>query len=468
MLLAISVGSVQAFEFDGKKWLGAETEFYVSLEGTSGTGIMWQTAFIDALTDWNEATDFNFIVREEFRDPCALEFENGVNFTTDVCGTEFGKNTLAVTLNRTIAQLLGPPNIVESDIVINLGTPLDIFDGSLVQFGRSFDGVDFTRVALHELGHALGLDHEATVASIMAPTVGDLDSLTEDDIAAVNTLYGGLSTCEIRPLVYGRVSDSLTEGDCRVDELTVGGSDDSFIDLYSFELTETTILQFDSASTDLDSVLLLADSKLQFIGFDDKQSGSCSSTLKQTLGPGSYLLMTNTFDVPVQEACGNTGSYELTVTFSSTGAPDLGNTISLNGGVSTARFDAGITADNGGSFGNQFNSTQALDLDVSMDIDPLHVGQPGFLIVAAIVEGEILLLNQQGQFISFSANPVHFTKASEKVLASTEKLTILSDFVPVEVGIDSITVDFVFGYGLDSDPAEVYYHQTPLNLIIVP
>ena len=468
LALAFCFVSVMAFDFSGEKWPGGETEFYFALEGTSGTGILWNTAFREALTDWNEATDFNYILREESHDPCAIDLMNGVDFTADVCGSEFGENTLAVTLTSTRAQILGPPRLEEADIVINQNNTLDIFDGNLVQFGRQFDGIDFRRIALHELGHALGLDHEVSNLAIMAPTADDLDRLTSDDIAGANTLYGGLSNCTIRQLRYGQTSDSLAAGDCTVDELTLGNRDDSFIDVYSLELVESTTIQFEMASTGLDSVLILADSKLQYLDFDNKQSGSCSSSLSQTLDPGSYLILANTFDEPVQEACGGTGSYELTVTFSSSGNPDLGNSTSLNGGSSSARFRAGVTADNGSSFGNRFSASDSLDLDINIDIDPSHVGQPGFLIIAALVNGEILLLNQQGQFVNYTHNSAQLIKATTKVLGATEAFAVLTDFVPAEVGIDSIIVDFFVGYGLDSDPTEVYFHQTPLNLIIVP
>ena len=468
MLVACWVVAAVAFDFSGEKWPGGETEFYFALEGTSGTGRLWNTAFSEALLDWNGATDFNYILRQESRDPCVSDSLNGVDFREDVCGTEFGEQTLAVTLISTQKQLLGPPKMTEADIVVNQGVPLDIFDGNLQQFGARFDGIDFRRIALHELGHALGLDHELSASAMMAATVSNLDRLTEDDIAGVNTLYGGLANCTVRVLSYGQTTDALTAGDCTVDELTLGNSDDSFIDVYSFELVESTTIQFEMASTGLDSVLILADSKLQYLGFDDKQSGSCSSSLSQTLDPGSYLILANTFDEPVQEACGGTGSYELTVTFSSSGTPDLGVGTSRNGGSANAQFSAGITADDGGSYGNRFSASASLDLDISIDIDPLHVGQAGFLIIGAIVDGGILLLNQQGQFIQYAQNSAPLIRASSKVLNATEALAVLTDFVPAEVDIDSITVDFFIGYGLDSDPTEVYFHQTPLNLIIVP
>jgi hypothetical protein len=50
--------------------------------------------------------------------------------------------------------------------------------------------IDFYRVALHELGHFMGLDHETTNAAIMQPIIGDLDSLQQDDIDGANSLYG--------------------------------------------------------------------------------------------------------------------------------------------------------------------------------------------------------------------------------------------------------------------------------------
>jgi hypothetical protein len=51
------------------------------------------------------------------------------------------------------------------------------------------------RVALHELGHMLGLDHPdekgQRVTALMNSILGDMDALTEDDIAGAQSLYGG-------------------------------------------------------------------------------------------------------------------------------------------------------------------------------------------------------------------------------------------------------------------------------------
>ena len=84
LLVACWFVAAMAFDFDGEKWPGAENEFYFDLGGRSGTGILWNTAFREALLDWNEATDFNYILREESRDPCLRDSLNGVDFTEDV------------------------------------------------------------------------------------------------------------------------------------------------------------------------------------------------------------------------------------------------------------------------------------------------------------------------------------------------------------------------------------------------
>ena len=51
-LLAVFLsGQLQAFEISGSKWLGAQADYYVDIEGMSATGIAWNTAFIDAMDD---------------------------------------------------------------------------------------------------------------------------------------------------------------------------------------------------------------------------------------------------------------------------------------------------------------------------------------------------------------------------------------------------------------------------------
>ena len=64
-------------------------------------------------------TSFNFILREQYRDPCLSDGLNSVDFSDSFCGSEFGKNTLAVTVQSFKSAILGGPTIAESDIIID-------------------------------------------------------------------------------------------------------------------------------------------------------------------------------------------------------------------------------------------------------------------------------------------------------------------------------------------------------------
>ena len=463
-VLLVSSVEVSAFDIDGRKWPTGEIKFYVDMNGTAASGITWNAAFIAAMNDWNTQTSFNFILKEENRDPCVTDGLNSIDFREDLCGSAFGGNTLAVTFARFEPAILGLPIFVETDIVIDKGKKFDIYGGNLLKFGTY--GLDFGRIALHELGHVIGLEHEPDKAAIMAPTISDLDSLQIDDIAGAEKLYDGTINCVVSELAFGSFENALDANDCIVTELLYGSSDTSPIDLYRFGLTNSATLSLGMTSSTLDAVLLIADENLQIISYDDKSSNECNSSLTQFLQPGNYFLLANTFDTPIKAKCGNSGEYRINATLSSGGLNPLGLSASLEGVVVNAVFSGGITSNNGKSYTNKFAPSASIDISARIDIDAQHIGQVGFLVVAATVGEQILFLNEQGQFVDSAANPGIIIRDSNKALLAVEELTVVENLVPASLGINEMEVGFYFGYGINSNPNDLYYHLAPLNLII--
>ncbi|MSU45857.1 MAG: matrixin family metalloprotease [Lacunisphaera sp.] len=116
---------------------------------------------------------------------------NEIAMASTIEGDAFSAGTLALTLSfRSNGNTRS-----ESDIVFNTNpniTPPVIWDS--YRGVRRPGVVDIQRVALHELGHVLGLDHPDTagqqVSAIMNSRVSDADALREDDITGVQVLYG--------------------------------------------------------------------------------------------------------------------------------------------------------------------------------------------------------------------------------------------------------------------------------------
>jgi hypothetical protein len=142
----------------------------------------------DALNIWNQSlVHMHFAVDRGAILPASDDDANtSVTMSNTVYGDSFGSGTLAVTL-------VSPRNaiLVEADVIFNSAYEFDSYRGPLQPDGLQ----DFHRIALHEFGHVVGLDHpdqaspKQTVGAIMNSIVSGIDSLQPDDINGAKSIY---------------------------------------------------------------------------------------------------------------------------------------------------------------------------------------------------------------------------------------------------------------------------------------
>ncbi len=182
-LLFFSI-SAQAFVVNTAKWPQPTTTMNLGdLTGNSPSGQSWRSAFTEAALAWNNTTNFTFILTNDRVPSCQGEGSNYVAFAANNCGSAFGDTTLAVTVESSFTN--APTVTIKTDLLYNSAFTWDIYSGSALNTPD-----DFRRVTVHELGHALGLNHETVATAIMFPSVGNIELPTVDDRNGVASLYG--------------------------------------------------------------------------------------------------------------------------------------------------------------------------------------------------------------------------------------------------------------------------------------
>ncbi len=228
--LSLTLSVAKAYVLEGIQWPSNQAiELDLQLGSPQGTladgSTSWDQVFVAATGIWNPylSSGVQLVTQETSFTPAQGDGKNSVFFATSVFGESFGDDTLATT-----AYLVKPGTNVptEADVVFNVNQPLNSYRGPL---RANSNGLvyDLRRIALHELGHVLGLAHvPQTTQAIMTPEVTDIDTIQPDDIAGVEAIYG--TPAPVVPVINGRLSVVYGVGETIVYQISATGAPTSY------------------------------------------------------------------------------------------------------------------------------------------------------------------------------------------------------------------------------------------------
>ena len=199
-LAAAIAQQLRAFVLEGARWpAGSVVPLQFGLGPVQGIlsdgNTTWDGAAKSAVDPWNQVTSrlklqVNLSPYLSFNPPVVSgDGLNSIVFADTIFGQSFGAQTVAVTVRRFTGSTMR-----EADVLVNNAQAFDSYHGLLriEQDGTVLS--DIHRVLIHELGHVIGLDHPDThgqnVQAIMNSIEGDRETLSADDIAGAQFLYG--------------------------------------------------------------------------------------------------------------------------------------------------------------------------------------------------------------------------------------------------------------------------------------
>ena len=217
-VVLLLTNSSSAYHAHGRRWSSGTVTMYLQQGSSSGTLIDgsrdWDTVTEAALSAWNAV--LNGVTLRGVRDAnAAIGNPNSINnviWDDDVFGEAFGSETLAI---ARYWYRTSDNRLTEADVVFNTKYSWNSYRGNTRRADGGGNLIDLRRIALHEFGHAIGLDHPddhgQSVAAIMNSRASNIDSLQADDTSGIRSIYGGTTAAPV-------TTDTLQSGS----RLTVG------------------------------------------------------------------------------------------------------------------------------------------------------------------------------------------------------------------------------------------------------
>lgn len=217
------------FDIHGNAWACGDVTFFIANGTADIAGTLEHTAVRNAFAIWEDAVNLDFIeVGNAAAADIVIRWGPGNHGIADPADPNFDG------LNGVLAHAFVPPPItaladptLAGDIHFD-----DAETWTIATSTNANQPIDQETVAIHEIGHALGLLHSSVSGSIMAASYsGSQRFLGQDDIAGINEIYGGCPG--LGSLHYsGTTSGALALSPPNVATLGIG--DAALLNIFSF------------------------------------------------------------------------------------------------------------------------------------------------------------------------------------------------------------------------------------------